>query len=108
MFLTIRGYALWMVGEHRGAQAAFASAITRNPAYLWPYTGLAAIHYELGDVRSAQNSAATACSLNRRVSLSFVRNVLPFRVAAHRERIPAACEAAGMRSDEVAMSDAAV
>ncbi|MFA6271216.1 MAG: BTAD domain-containing putative transcriptional regulator [Candidatus Paceibacterota bacterium] len=108
MFLTIRGYALWMVGEYRGAQAAFTSAITRNPAYLWPHSGLAAVHYELGDVRSARNAVATACSLNRRVSLSFVRNVLPFRVTAHRERLLAACEAAGMRSDGVAMSDAAV
>ena len=108
MFLTIRGYALWMVGEHRGAQAAFASAITRNPAYLWPHSGLAAVHYELGDLRSARSAVATACSLHRRVSLSFVRNVLPFRVTAHRERLLAACEAAGMRSDEVAMSDATV
>ncbi len=108
MFLTIRGYALWMVGEHRGAQAAFTSAITRNPAYLWPHSGMAAVHYELGDLRSARNAVATACSLNRRVSLSFVRNVLPFRVTAHRERLLAACAAAGMRSDEVAMSDAAV
>lgn len=108
MFLTIRGYALWMVGEHHGAQTAFTSAITRNPAYLWPHSGLAAVHYELGDVRSARNAVATACSLNRRVSLSFVRDVLPFRVTAHRERLLAACEAAGMRPDEVAMSDAAV
>ena len=101
MFLTIRGFALWMVGEYRGAQAAFASAITRNPAYLWPHNGLAAVHYELGDVPSARNAVATACSLNRRVSLSFVRNVLPFRVAAHRERLLAACAGAGMRADEV-------
>ncbi len=108
MFLTIRGYALWMIGELRGAQAAFTSAITRNPAYLWPHNGLAAVHYELGDVRSTQNAVATACRLNRRVSLSFVRNVLPFSVTAHRERLLAACEAAGMRSDEVAMSDAPV
>lgn len=108
MFLTIRGYALWMVGEYGGAQAAFTSAITRNPAYLWPHSGLAAVHYELGDLRSARNAVATACSLNRRVSLSFVRNVLPFRVTAHRERLLAACAAAGMRSDEVAMSDATV
>jgi hypothetical protein len=97
-----------MVGEYRGAQAAFASAITRNPAYLWPHSGLAAVHYELGDLCSARNAVATACSLNRRVSLSFVRNVLPFRVTTHRERLLAACEAAGMRSDEVALSDVGV
>lgn len=107
MFLTIRGYALWMVGEYRGAQAAFASAITRNPAYLWPHSGLAAVHYELGDLRLARDAVAAACSLNRRVSLSFMRNVVPFRVTAHRERLLAACEAAGMRSNEVAMSGAA-
>jgi len=69
---------------------------------------MAAVHYELGDLRSARNAVATACSLNRRVSLSFVRNVLPFRVTAHRERLLAACAAAGMRSHEVAMSDATV
>jgi hypothetical protein len=80
----------------------------RNPAYVWPHIGLAAIHHELGDLRSARNAVATASSLNRRVCLSFVRDVLPFRVAAHRERLLAACEAAGMRSHEVAMSDAAV
>jgi len=108
MFLTIRGLALWMVGELRAAQAAFASAITRNPAYLWPHYGLAAVHYELGDVRSARNAVTTACSLNRRASLSFVRNVLPFRVATHRQRLLAACEAAGMRSHEVSMCDEAV
>ena len=105
MFLTIRGYALWMVGEHRGAQVAFTSAITRNPAYPWPHNGLAAVHYELGDVRSARNAVATACGLNRRISLSFVRDELPFRVAAHRERLLAACEVAGMRSDEVGMCE---
>ena len=106
MFLTIRGYASWMVGDLHGAQAALTSAITRNPAYPWPHNGLAAVHHELGDLRSARNSVATACSLNRRMSLSFVRNVLPFRVTAHRERLLAACEAAGMRAEEVAVSEA--
>lgn len=106
MFLTIRGFALWIVGEHRGALEAFTSAITRNPAYPWPYMGLAAVHYELGDLSTAREAVATACRLNRRVSLSFVRNVLPFRVAAHRKRQLAAFEAAGMREDEMSISAA--
>lgn len=108
MFLTIRGYALWLLGEHRGAHAALTSAITRNPAYLWPYNGLTAVHYEQGDLRSARDAVVTACSLNRRVSLSFVRDVLPFRLPAHRARLLAACEATGMRPHEVAMSESVV
>jgi len=106
MFLTIRGYALWMLREHHDARAALTSAITRNPAYLWPHNGLAGVHYELGDLRSARDSVERACSLNRRVSLSFVRDVLPFRMPAHRERLLVACEAAGMRPHEQAMSEA--
>ena len=100
MFLTIRGLALWMVGDRSGANAAFVSAITRNPAYHWPYIGLAAVHYELGDVHSARSAIATASSLNRRVSLSFVRDVLPFRGAAYRDRLLAACSASEMRAEE--------
>lgn len=106
MFLTIRGYALWMLGEHRGAQAALTSAITRNPDYLWAYNGLTVVHYEQGDLRPARDAVAKACSLNRRVSLSFVRDVLPFRDPAQRTRMLAACEAAGMREHEVAMAEA--
>ncbi|MDP3758978.1 MAG: BTAD domain-containing putative transcriptional regulator [Ramlibacter sp.] len=107
MFLTIRGYALWLAGRHHDAQAAFTSAITRNPAYLWPHNGMTAVHYELGDLRSARDAVVTACSLNRRISLSFVRDVLPFRVPEHRARLLAACEAAGMRAQEVPMGEAA-
>jgi DNA-binding SARP family transcriptional activator len=103
MFLTIRGYALWLAGQHRDARAAFTSAVTRNPAYLWPHNGLTAVHYELGDLRSARDAVVTACSLNRRISLAFVRDVLPFRVPAHRARLLAACEASGMRPHEVPM-----
>lgn len=108
MFLTIRGYALWMLGEHRAAHAALTSAITRNPAYPWSYNGLTAVHYELGDLPSARAAVATACSLNRRSSLAFVREVLPFRLPAHRARMLAACEAAGMRAQEAAMGEAVV
>lgn len=100
MFLTIRGKALWMAGELHAAQTALTSAITRNPAYPWPYLALAAIHYELGDTRLARDAAAAACSLNRRVSLSYVRKVLPYRVANHRERLLAACRNAGVRPVE--------
>lgn len=108
MFLTIRGYAMWMIGDLHAAQPAFTSAITRNPAYLWPYIGLAAVHHGLGDLREARHAVVTACSLNRRVSLSFARDVLPFRLPAHRARLLGACEAAGMRPHEVAMNESAV
>jgi DNA-binding SARP family transcriptional activator/Flp pilus assembly protein TadD len=99
-FLTIRGMALWMTGELRESQAAFDSAITRNPSYAWAHGGLAVVHFERGDLDAARQAAATTRRLNRRFSLSFAREVLPFRVAAHRQRAVDAWGAAGMPEEE--------
>jgi DNA-binding SARP family transcriptional activator len=100
MFLTIRGLALWMMGEQREAQVALNSAITRNPTYAWPYGGLVASYAECGELKLARDAAITARRLNRRFSLSFAEHVMPFRNPEHRRRHVEAWRAAGMPQDE--------
>jgi len=96
VFLTIRGLTLWMMGELREAQAALDSAITRNPTYAWAHGALVGVHVERGDIEVARVAAATARRLNRRFSLSFAQDVLPFRMPEHRRRELDAWRAAGM------------
>jgi DNA-binding SARP family transcriptional activator len=100
VFMTIRGVALWMRGRLREARAALASAATRNPTYVWAHGALTAVHMELGDLESARSAAATARRLNRRFSLSFCENVLPFRIHEHRQRMLEAWRDAGMPQEE--------
>jgi DNA-binding SARP family transcriptional activator len=100
LFHTIRGHALWMMREPAGARSAFDSAINRNPGYPWAHGGLAAVHAESGALDAARAAARTARRLNRRISLSFARRVLPFRLAEHRERMAEAWAAAGLPERE--------
>ncbi|HXD41223.1 MAG TPA: BTAD domain-containing putative transcriptional regulator [Ramlibacter sp.] len=96
MFLTIRGFALWMMGQLGEAQAALDSAITRNPTYAWPHGALVAVHAERGDLDAARAAAATARRLNRRFSLSFAERVMPFAQAGQRRRMVEAWRIAGV------------
>jgi DNA-binding SARP family transcriptional activator/Tfp pilus assembly protein PilF len=100
VFLTIRGKALWMAGRLREALASLESAVTRNPTYSWAHAALIAVHYERGDLEAARDAAATARRLNRRLSISFAEQVLPYRVAEHRRRAAQAWRAAGMPRHE--------
>jgi len=96
VFLTIQGQALWMMGRLREAQKTLGSAVRRNPTYAWAHGALATVHFERGDPEGARDAAAIARRLNGRFSVSFVGQVMPYRIAEHRQRMVKAWSAAGM------------
>jgi TolB-like protein/tetratricopeptide (TPR) repeat protein len=100
LFLTVRGYALWVMGKAQEAKAALGSAITRNPTHSWAYGQLAAVHVELGDLQAAREAASAGRRLNRRFSLSYAERALPFRIPVHARRMLEAWRVAGMPQDE--------
>jgi DNA-binding SARP family transcriptional activator/Flp pilus assembly protein TadD len=100
MFLTIRGFALWMIGELQAAQMALDSAVTRNPSYFWAQMGLIAVHAERGDLARARAAAETARRLNPRFSVWYAERVLPMRVPEHQRRMSQALRAAGALEEQ--------
>lgn len=100
VFLTIRGFALWMKREYHHARMALESASTRNPGYPWPYAILTAVHAERGDLVAARRTAAMTRQLNRRQSVDYAEQFLPFKNDDHRRRFVDAYRAAGMPAHE--------
>lgn len=96
MFLTIRGFALWMTGELEAAQVAMESAATRNPGYFWAQLGLTAIHAERGNLDGARAAAAAAGRMNPRLSTAHVEEALPMRLPEQQQRMAQALRAAGL------------
>lgn len=96
MFLTVRGFGLWLLREHRAARLALDSALTRNPAYAWGALMLAVVHAEEGNLAAAAAAAATARRLHPCLSVSYAEHVLPIRVPEHRRRMVDALRACGM------------
>lgn len=100
MFLTIRGFAFWMIREYRAARLALHSALTRNPGYFWPALMLAVVDAEEGNLPAATAAAAAARGRRPGFSVSYAEHVLPFRMAGHRRRMVEALRACGMPQDE--------
>ncbi len=106
VFLTVRGMALWMVGEPRAARATIASALRRNPSYLWGHGLNAVLQAEAGDLASERFAADTGRRLNPRFSVEHAERVLPFLQQGHRERFVRAWRDAGLPEHEVSMATA--
>lgn len=100
MFLTIQALAMLGLGDGDGARAVCLRAIARNPEYSWPHAMLAVALHEAGDSLGARHAAATACRLNRRLSIDFARYVFPLRDEALRARFLKAWDGAGMPQHE--------
>lgn len=100
IFLTVRATALWLAGDLEAARAAAASALARNPDYAWALAAQAAILAELGQLAAAREAAAAACRTNRRLCTGFAERHMPYRQAAHGQRLARAWQLAGMPRDE--------
>jgi DNA-binding SARP family transcriptional activator len=105
---NVVGMACFGQRDLDGALHSLSSALRYSPRHCVAWATLAAVHVERGDIDAARASAESARGENRRYSLAFARDVMPFADQAVRDRWVKAWAAAGMPEREGTKLDAEV
>ncbi|MFO1198826.1 MAG: BTAD domain-containing putative transcriptional regulator [Burkholderiaceae bacterium] len=100
VFLAVYGLSRWMAGDATQASALADRAVRRNPSYCWSYGLQAVLHYEAGAFALARRAAVAGRRLNRRFSVRFASDALPFLHDEHRQRYSAAWRASGLPEED--------
>jgi adenylate cyclase len=96
MYLGVLGTAYRLMGDYDEAIAAYDKRRERNPHSTMPYLGLALVYSEVGRDEEARAAASEVLKRNPKISLSQVRNRLPYKDPAEAERILTALRKAGL------------
>jgi adenylate cyclase len=95
-YLGVLGTAYRLAGDYGEAIAAYDKRRERNPHSTMPYLGLALVYSEVGRDEEARAAASEVLKRNPKISLTQVRNRLPYKDLAEVDRIIAALRKAGL------------
>lgn len=98
--LNVLGWALFFAGRDVDALEVFERGAMRNPRYCQLHAGIAAACGALGETERGRRAARRSRMNNRRLSLAFARDVLPFARDADRQRLIDAWSASHMPRSE--------
>lgn len=109
VFLTLCGLSRWMAGDAAQSSLLLDRAVRRNPSYCWSYGVQVVLHHEAGAPALARRAAVAGRRMNRRFSVQFASEALPFLRDEHRQRYCAAWRASGLpEEDPTAVADSRV
>jgi adenylate cyclase len=96
LYLFYLGRAYYTTGHPEEAIEVLRSVLTRNPDFTPAYAYLAASYSELGQETAARAKAAAVLRLNPHISLTNLRQILPYKDQASFERFLTALRKAGL------------
>ena len=90
-------HSYFLLRRYDEAIAAYQEAVRRNPAFVLAHVHLAVVYEELGREKEARAEATEILRLNPRYSLNLLRDLLPYKNEADRDRIVSGLRKAGMQ-----------
>jgi adenylate cyclase len=99
-YLQSIGMSYFHSGQNEKSIGAFTQLVRRNPSYNWAHAGLAMNYGALGRLEDARREADAEIAINPKISLRWIREVVPYKNKAQIAEITEILGKAGIPEEQ--------